>query len=217
MLFTIFTNCIYSQTINEKNEITLFFNSDGIIEFIATDKNISSDIVFLNEEDSDYLKINFENNKMATDRLITNFQNDSLNETLDFSPFDFFPDDYILRLVLQKQDSTYYWVYLNSDKTLVKKIKKNELFQFLNWTDFMKTYLIDFDEIENPLRKSINGECVKFKENEHLFFQIDKIEGDWVHISHSSICDEKMRNKKIEGWIKWKINDRMIIKIGLVC
>lgn len=217
MLFTIFTNCIYSQGVNEKNELTLLFYSDGMIEFIATDKNITSDIVFLNEDDSDFLKINFEKNKFETDSLTTNFQNDSLKETIDFSPLNFFPDYYILRLELQKLDSIYYWVYLNSDKTVLKKIKKNELFQFLNWTDFMKKYLIDFDENQNPLRKSINGKRIKIKENENLFFQIDKIEGDWVHISNSSICDENMRDIKIDGWIKWKLNDRIIIKIGLVC
>ncbi len=133
---------------------------------------------------------------------------------VDFRPFAFDFEDGFLELKCVRQDETTFEVVVNEDLGFRKYIKKNDpSFQFESWESHILKYSgLDFDAILNPPRNRPNENATKIDFPEHTIFRPLKIQGDWVFGSLQEFAGTRVKG---EGWIKWKVNDKVVIVWGI--
>jgi hypothetical protein len=233
LLITICSNCknnktwSVSDTTNSKEAdalesnsiISQHFNSEGVVSFNPTDQNLNNDFILLNTDGSNYLNLNFLDNEFSINGEIERFKGEY---NTVFSPLEFYPDYYILKFELAKNERDSIWVYIDSNKEKVKLISKKsvESVEVLNWNDYFIGSVISFNHKSNPVRiensdqaKSIND---KFDFND-ILFKIVQIEGEWIKISCAKACGFSCNTKSDIGWIKWKDGKKTLISFPSSC
>jgi hypothetical protein len=184
-----------------------FFNSKGIVTFLASDLNLKKDIILLNNNGTKYGIINFNNG-------ITQFEPSS-----EFIPFEFYKDYYVLKFELADRRNDSLWVYTDKKMSIKKKLLADKrMFLIENWKDFFIGSMIDFDYELNPLKKypNENTGVLKNVDYNNIVFEIIDVKNDWINIKCSERCGYSCENK-ISGWIKWNNGKDVIIKFSSTC
>ena len=209
LVFFLFTNCMdktkqVSNNVNtdlKKIEDSLIKINNSIGVITLTDKYTQQDTVKIyNEDGSLWYKFTY-------------FYDDSDGEfeyyNKNFNPLAFHPDYFLLALKVSQIEKNRYKVIVNENTELNKYIKKGESFlKFENWRKHvLDVYAVEFEAKENPLRKEPNEQANRIRYNSDNLYQPKKIKGNWLQVVW------KEKQDKYSGWIKWKEDQELLIKI----
>lgn len=186
-----------------QNDKTSIENTKGLI--VLSDQYSKKDFVRLYNEDGS-LWYEF-----------TYFYNDSRGkfeyENENFKPFAFHQDYFVLALKCVGEDKNRYEVIVNEESGLKKFVRKNDPnLKFQTWEDYiLKTFAIDFNRKENPLREEPDGKVkVVDLPKEATFYPVE-IKGEWLKVRWD---DSKKEGGNIDsGWVKWKENQKILIEL----
>jgi hypothetical protein len=133
---------------------------------------------------------------------------------VDFRPYAWDYDDGILLLKCVRQDETYVEVIVNEEFRIRKLIKKTDpVFSFESWENYLLNQAgLDFDKSLNPPRESPLEDSTPIKFPENTIFNPLKIQGDWMYGSFRKVMGTDVKG---HGWIKWKINDEIVVQGGI--
>jgi len=135
-------------------------------------------------------------------------------ENDNFRPFSFHPDYFTLALKLIGEKSNYYEVVVNEETKLKKYIKKNDKnLKFETWENhILKTFAIEFNQKENPIRETPNGTLKKVDLSKIERFGAVEFKGEWLKINWDTEKNTDSDSKKTDfGWIKWKEGENLLI------
>jgi hypothetical protein len=136
-----------------------------------------------------------------------------------FSPRLFVDNPDYFRLIFDCLKSTgkYYQVTINQSTNEIGFIKKaDSLFKFQTVIEYVSEWTtlgLDFDRTQNPLRQEPSDNATVISNDDQKKYKIwraEKLEmkGDWMKV--------KIRDKE-EGWIRWRLADRILIHIYFAC
>jgi len=170
-------------------------------------------ILFINENLSRKDTINFYNKDGSLWYKFTFFYDDSDGDfeyhNESFKPLAFHPDYFLLSLKTVKKLNNKYKVIVNEEKKLKKYINKKHFLTFTSIENYIlsKVSSIEFDKKNNPILEKPHerSEKVLFEKN-HKYIP-NEISGNWLQVYWK-------RNKKNYGWVKWKENENIIIKLN---
>jgi len=207
------------------DSIEIFFQSKGVVSFMFSDENSIRKFKILNKDGSLYAMVDFALDEINIDGekfKLTQFATDkSLMRKLDFAPKEFYPELSVIQFEYTEVKGDLAEIIVNKDKLISKYIEINPGFKIEDWRKHLTGCMIDFNKRTNIIRekpgekfKSLNYES---SEND-LIFIIKEIKGNWVKIECSEICDCNCNSgKKYDGWIKWKNQDKLIIRLLYSC
>ncbi|TKC12768.1 hypothetical protein FA048_03880 [Pedobacter polaris] len=118
----------------------------------------------------------------------------------DFASFDFDAETTIA-------DKDYLIIYVNKEQRRVKKAELN--YSLITWPDYLKNNNITLkacnllrDKAHEPIAASIDQ-----------VFEVTAVKGDLINIKSSKEClPDGVAYKAIQGWVKWKSGDTLMIK-----
>jgi len=127
----------------------------------------------------------------------------------------YYNDYYIFHFLAKyvKSNNTYKIKIGNS----IKEIRKDESMVFLTWQEYVLKFYCKSSK-ENPVRflPEMSSKEIRV-DYENTSFRCIEIKGDWVKIECNQECDGCPKAGKISGWIRWRINGKVILNQILVC
>ncbi|MCA0427274.1 MAG: hypothetical protein LCH37_07535 [Bacteroidetes bacterium] len=216
---------IVSKLSHEKiDSFEFFFQSKGVLIYAPSENHLKSTFDILNDDNSIYASINIPSNEIsikgnsfALDKFLNNEQ---LRNKYHFFPKEFFPEQSVIQFEFTTSKDEYLEILLDKKNNIKKKIKLNEkTFKLEYWKDHLLGCIIDFDAKSNPIRKEILGMSLDYENSgEDYIFTISKIQGDWIKIECSDICGYPCDSKiDYNGWIRWKENKKLLIRLLYSC
>lgn len=190
----------------------------GLVEINSEVEFFGKDIVIYDKEGNPKIVIRVTDGEVKTkigDKTYSRHDN-----TNPFNPrlFENNPDYFRLIFDCIKITDKYYQVIVDmktNDYGFIKKVDKlfkyETVFEYVNgWTINSE---VDFDRTTNPLRQQPADNGVIISNDKQIKYKIwrgERIEmkGDWLKVKTTS---------KEEGWIRWRQNDRIIIRIYFAC
>lgn len=130
----------------------------------------------------------------------------------DFNPLLFNPDDYSFALTALSMRDNMCEVLVNEDTRLKKYILVDEKdgIIYKPFPEFLvNVFAVSFDAESNPMRSSIDGPKLQFSKSDNFLLRPLEIKGPWMKIKYEEISTDK----EMEGWIKWREGNRIIIQI----
>lgn len=198
-----------------------FFKSKGIvaINHLSGDKYTRTTIFEANK--SIYCEVDFDKFQLKIKEMELDLEDfEMIRDTLDidFKPFSFYPDYFLLEFeYLGKVDSGLE-VLINKEKKISKFIPINSNVSVLSWFEYFMGSAIGFNKLLNPIKSNPIETADVIKYDESIIWEIAEVKGDWIKIVCSNICDNACpENSTTEGWIKWKNKDVMIIDLLSQC
>ncbi|OWP86043.1 hypothetical protein BWK60_10875 [Flavobacterium covae] len=191
---------IYSDNIIEsysENKI----NGDGVIDIFL---NENEPLIIYNLDGSEY-----EIFKLLDDSYTMMYNNDKIIARRFVPNHDFF---YTLFDCNQfNEEDEYIYIYVNNEQ---KKIKKNQYdFTFQPWSEFISNEYIGILP-NNPLIVKSDDNFYKSYDSINEAFKVEKIEEDtmWLKSTSTGCCGS---NKDLEGFVKWKEGNMLLIDLNI--
>lgn len=220
------SNIGQQQSVTYTDSIEAFFHSKGVLVFIPSDKNLNKSFTLLNNDGSVYAQVNIGADEVLINgkkHNLSNFTNDqNLRQEYNFFPKEFYPDHTVFQFEYLSVKNDLAEVLINKEKNVRKYIKVDKsMFKVETWKRHLVGTMIDFDVKTNPIRvsKSEQSKSVGFESsgNDYIFV-ITEIAGDWIKVECSDICENPCDDgKKYDGWIKWKDNNKLLIRLLYAC
>lgn len=112
----------------------------------------------------------------------------------DFATFDFDAEE-------ENTHKEYLFIYANGER---RKVKKAEIsYTYLSWEEYIKTRPITLISC-NPLKNAPKG----------MIFEVTTLEGERINIRSSQECAaEDTEFKVVEGWVKWRKGDTLMVDL----
>lgn len=131
----------------------------------------------------------------------------------NFNPFAFHPDYFVLALKCVGEDENRYEVIVIEETGLKKFVRKDDAtLKFETWEKhILKTFAVDFDREQNPLRETPEGQVKDFVLPKEATFHPVEVNGEWLKIRWDS-SKKAVKNDKF-GWVKWKENNKILIEL----
>lgn len=109
---------------------------------------------------------------------------------------------------IAKDEDQYSVLYKDEIKYL--SVKDPNL-KFNTWQEHLSNniFSIDFDFKTNPLRDGKNGNSISVVKNNNHRISIIAVDGNWLEIKYEDFENEK----SIKGWIKWRSEDCLLVKM----
>ena len=189
----------------------LIDNGFGVVEAkIETNKE---NIVIFNQDCSVWMLFDFDyENKLDNKNQYTLDDVKKLyswNE--DFNPYVFIIDYSLLMFICTGIEGDKYKVIVNKETGLEKYIKKEDFLILRNWQEHLihSVASVDFDIKTNPVRQkpTIEAGILKLSLDIDPVIEPIGINGDWLKVRFWEKDNEKT------GWIKWKIENRIIVSL----
>ena len=131
-------------------------------------------------------------------------------------------DYYIFTFRCTKKVGSWCQVYVsNSDKTKYW-IRLNKNLLYLNWDKYLNTqatWIGKKTEFSLQVKQfpSESSRTIKMMEKEDCFTVLE-VKGDWMKIKTSEILDCSSSKHPVKsGWIKWRMDNKLLIDYGLSC
>ncbi|MBN2682155.1 MAG: hypothetical protein JXR58_06575 [Bacteroidales bacterium] len=125
------------------------------------------------------------------------------------------PDYFIIIFDLVSFNSGKFRVLFGNEVVLINKKENITLVE--SWENLLMNSFIG-TKSSNPLRKLPNNKSdainLDYSKNG---FVCRKIEGDWLYVSCDSICETCSDNKYYEGWVRWRMNGKLLIELEHTC
>ena len=188
------------------NQEKLLYGKDGFSSYtedkirgagvISFELNINDRLNIYNEDDSEfgYLVLNEDQTffitqmpkKLVARKVIPEF---------DFAAFDFDAEE-------EHSSQDYLLIYANGEK---KKVKKAEAkYSYHSWNEYIKQQSVALKPC-NRIKNVPNG-------GQDLVFDVKDVNGDRIKIQSSADCGgEESKYSPVEGWVKWKKKDMLLV------
>lgn len=141
-----------------------------------------------------------------------------------FKPKEFQPINTYIQFECKAIVDKYYEVFINKERNLTKFIKRSDTyFAFDPWNKHIFNCFIGFSSIRNPLRKRPDDNAPVYEyftyEIRNYDFKVAEIKGDWMKIKsiYPSCDDRPVSKNKYNGWIRWRENNKVVIKTYYEC
>jgi hypothetical protein len=124
--------------------------------------------------------------------------------------------DYLIVNFLSNKKENYYEVLVDNEIKLIKFQK--DLLLFENWTTHILNCftVLDKNKIIYKL-PNLESEKIEIKDINNFNFEIIDVKDDWIKIKCNENCEGCYQNIKVEGWIKWRNNKKLLIKLFYSC
>jgi hypothetical protein len=135
---------------------------------------------------------------------------------VDFRPFAFHPDYFVLALKCVGKDASRFKVVVNETTGLTKFIRKDDhALKFQTWREhILDLFAVGFDPSKNPLRIAPGGRAKAVRLPKDGTFHPLQINGRWLKVRWNTSDERKDKGKKVGyGWVKWKENNRLLIEL----
>ena len=133
---------------------------------------------------------------------------------VEFRPFSFHRDYFVLALKCVGKDSDRFEVVVNETTGLTKFIKRHgDIFKFQTWqAHILDLFAVGFDRSKNPLRAGPSDivRTVRFPSGD-VTFQPVQIRGNWLRVRWNAPGEQKGKNVGY-GWVKWKQNTQLLVE-----
>lgn len=207
------------------DSIENFFQSTGVVSFVFSDKNRIKKFKILNKDGSLYALVDIVLDEIIINETkfkLTQFANDkSLMLKYDFSPKEFYPELSVIQFEYMKIEGNKVEIFVNKEKSILKYIEVSTVFKIEDWRKHLIGCMIDFNKKSNVIRVKPDEQSLSLNyesTEDDLIFVITDIKGDWVKIECSEICDCSCSSgKKYDGWIKWKKQNKLTIRLLYSC
>ncbi|MDR0970990.1 MAG: hypothetical protein LBM25_01220 [Bacteroidales bacterium] len=128
---------------------------------------------------------------------------------------EYYPDYNIIIFESNGLFSNKYEILINNS---IYYIEPNQYITFQSWEEHIKNVFVSTNK-KNPLRNSPYEES-KIIENLDYdrtnFIVLDVCE-NWIRVQCDIDCEGCPDNKIVNGWIKWKDNDNLLVKLYYAC
>ena len=140
--------------------------------------------------------------------------NDARSDSnVDFQPFRFSTDGYIV-LNLVKKNENFFEVVVNEKTGELKYAKGDDpSFEGFTWERYiLDCFAVEFDEGENPMRSEPVGTGIElqFPSGSRTFHPVE-INGDWLEVKWFE--NDDTTRKSNTGWIRWKDGNSLLIML----
>ena len=187
---------------NSKQALYQDIKSKGVLIAGSTDQyELKNSIQILNNDESEFATI-YRNNEGEIIKSIT----DSLKIRA------FYPD-YSIVIFDSKKSEEGYEIFVNGDW---KKIKPNNNLSFVLWENFIEQIYLGL-KLENPLRVKKSDTSKIIRGYEDLYYEVLERDGDWIKVRCWKDCEGCPKGKIIEGWIKWKNDQKLLVNLYYIC
>jgi len=117
----------------------------------------------------------------------------------DLATFDFDAEDV-------NADKDYLFIYVNKER---RKVRKDDVdFKYAEWTDYLKDNTVTLKECN--LLKDQSGMAISTSRDQ--VFIITEVKGDLINIKSSRDCSGDVSDyKDMQGWVKWRSDEGLII------
>lgn len=143
--------------------------------------------------------------------------NEPSNDKLVNNIYAYYPDYYIIHFQVSDFDEDYYKVKIGKTQKL---IQKNKFVTFFDQSKYLLEYFCITNK-SNPLRKFDSDESeLSYKNLDYstLNFICLEVKGDWIKVKCNIDCEGcGTESNKIEGWIRWRKNGKIIIEQRYSC
>ena len=232
--------CIYSCTgsnsawesskANAENEgigdyIGDFFHSKGVLVF-NTSGNLNRDTKIFNFDNSLFATFNLAKNGIVVEgesESLSNFSNadNSLRISESFFPKEFYPDQLVIQFEYTDISNGVVTIILDKKKGISKRIiLEKGLYTVEPWKMHLIGCMVDFNSKINPIKKDKleDAAVVDYNETDDVIFIITEISGDWIRIECAERCDFQCSLRdKVVGWVRWKKEGNLLIKLSYSC
>lgn len=208
------------------NDLEAFFNSKGVVIFIANNQNQKATFNIYNADGTIFGTIS-----LGTDRFLMgntkiklseyDQQKDIINDKYKFSPEVFSVESgNIFQFRYSNIIGDKVEIFIDQEKKVKKYLKiDKKLFKVETWKNHMIGAVIDFNLRKHPIFTIPLGSATKIDiRDSDIPFMIEEIKGDWLRITCTSYCDVQCpKNKKYQGWLKWRDGKRIFIRFVYSC
>ena len=134
-----------------------------------------------------------------------------------FEPFAFHQDYFLLALKCVGRANGRYEVIVNEETGLRKYVRGGDpALKFETWEEhLLTTFAINFNREENPLLNEPEGQLKSVSFTERVVFQPVEVRGDWLKIRWNANGNSE-NHRRVEydyGWIRWKMDERLLIEV----
>ena len=117
-----------------------------------------------------------------------------------------------------KEKDGFYQIVTNENSRDTKWIQISETVIFEPWSSFLQNVVCvsQLDTIQNPVRREPNKNSVIISNSDGCW-EVESMEDVWIKVKYSEfdfdLTDPKI--KDFHGWIKWRDNDKFLIRYFL--
>ena len=214
------------NTINKDTEKKSVLNSStGVIIFNSSVNENLKHFEILNDDDSVYLSVSFNNAKMKFnqssmyDLYSYGMEEDQISKMYNFSPYMFYPETgEVIIFICKKITDDYFYIYTDSDFETLRKIKRSNLFNFENWnTHILNSFVRPKDNLLYEKPDLIKGKSINISESIESFEVISFEDGDWLKIRCFEDCNGCKNFESTNYYIKWRNGDDILIDFNYLC
>ena len=155
--------------------------------------------------------------------IFTNSELTDSVKTKKILPFFYKPDYGLYHFICLEKNNQYYKILIND--TEVAFIPNNKNYIFRTWETILMTASVERIDKQNLIRNSLSEADKKNITNDcdyETLKVVDVIEQKgayWIQVSFADNCDPYLdtKTKQKFGWIKWRNQDKLLVKIQLLC
>ncbi|MDB9954821.1 hypothetical protein OAD49_04595 [Flavobacteriaceae bacterium] len=196
-LLTVFISC------STKKALSQDIKSDGVLIVGKTNHYGLNDksLKILNLDGSDYIDI-----YINEDGEILKSNTDSLKIRA------FFPDYNIIIFDSKKTDNDYK-VFVNEKW---KKIKSGNNLSFVLWEDFIEQIYLGLTN-QSPLYSEKNTKSKIIENYKNYYYEVLTRDEEWLKVRCWIDCEGCPQGEIIEGWIKWRKKQKLLVELYYIC
>lgn len=218
ILLIIIISTVFTACNNESTEKKLTTDKDSISQVVQTAASLTTNQLSLPKKDELTMGVcRLQQGNFEKFVLLYN-ENGEITDTISLQnesepalhPWANKTDYGILVFRVIKQHKNYYKVIADEDKQRIAYLKKDDpVMEFQTWDQhILKTFSIEFDEKENPLRKQPDAQsaAITIKDDGDIVFHPVTIQDEWMQVEWGN---GSAANK---GWIRWKNGNKRLVE-----
>lgn len=137
-------------------------------------------------------------------------------------PFFYKPDYGLYHFICLEKTKEYYKVLINDSNTAF--IPNDNKFYFQTWDRILLQSTVERISNNNPIRKKslIDSDSINYNCDYDRLIVTDIIEKNgvyWLSVEFSTKCEDYPNENSImkHGWIIWRTDDKLLVRIMLLC
>jgi hypothetical protein len=155
----------------------------------------------LNKNNSLYLNIyKDENHKM-------------IHPQIDSIAIRAFYPDYDIVIFDANKKANFYQIFINGQE---KKINFSEGLKYLDWNEFIGKVYVGVTQ-KSPLKVSKDKNADVVQNFKQYYYEVIDVKGDWIKVQCWKDCGGCPVDKKIEGWVKWRDENKLLLDLYYIC
>lgn len=181
---------IYSDILGRKNDTIRIFSPDGSVygQIHNPKKDISFPEVFLSNKENVFSRA-------------------------------YYPDYHLLIFDAFPIENGRFRIYINDQEKIIHQL--DGITYYESWESHIGNAFIS-SSLSNPLREANSIQSAEIEltadDYKYLSYEVIQIKGDWAEVKCLEVCEGCPKDgRKIHGWLKWKENNKLLVRIAYLC